>query len=404
MTGGLPPVLSDQRRATITAHLVAHSGELTTHVVEAIQSRHSWFTRLGAEERSWITVVARAGIDNFISWFADDAKADVNPGSLFNAAPRALTRKVSLHQTVDLVRTTVDVVGEQINELVPPQERRALELAIVYFSRDVAFAAAELYARAAELRGGWDERMEALIIDAVVRGEADDMVVSRASALGWHSQGAVMVVVGPSAAGADLESYRHAAEALGLAVLASRQGGRVILIGSGEQLTDRDAALALVARLESRFGVGNIIVGPLAPDLANANRAARTALAAARVAYAWPDCPRVASSAQLLPERALANQDDAREALLEEIYKPLADAGGELLHTAASFLEHGSLEATARSLFIHPNTVRYRLKRIAQTTGNSLTNPRQAYVLRLAITLGRLAEGQEEGANARMHR
>ncbi|MDN5962830.1 MAG: PucR family transcriptional regulator, partial [Propionibacterium sp.] len=217
MTGGLPPVLSDQRRATITAHLVAHSGELTTRVVEAIQSRHSWFTRLGAEERSWITVVARAGIDNFISWFADDAKADVNPGSLFNAAPRALTRKVSLHQTVDLVRTTVDVVGEQINELVPPQERRALELAIVYFSRDVAFAAAELYARAAELRGGWDERMEALIIDAVVRGEADDMVVSRASALGWHSQGAVMVVVGPSAAGADLESYRHAAEALGLA-------------------------------------------------------------------------------------------------------------------------------------------------------------------------------------------
>ena len=38
MTGGLPPVLSDQRRATITAHLVAHSGELTTRVVEAIQS------------------------------------------------------------------------------------------------------------------------------------------------------------------------------------------------------------------------------------------------------------------------------------------------------------------------------------------------------------------------------
>lgn len=397
----LPAELTEERRATITSHLVAHSGELTTRTVEAIQARHSWFTRLGAEERSWITIVARAGIDNFIAWFADADKADVNPGSLFSAAPRALTRKVSLHQTVDLVRTTVDVVGEQINNLVPEQEHRALELAIVYFSRDVAFAAAELYAKAAELRGGWDERMEALIIDAVVRGETDEMVVSRASALGWPSQGSVMVVVGPSDAEKDLESYRHAAQVLGLTALVSRQGGRVILIASSDKLKTRADAMTLVTKLDSQFGKGNIIVGPLAPDLASANHSAHTTLSAARVAYAWPDCPRVASSAELLPERALANQPDACAALLGKIYEPLMLAGGELLHTAASFLEHGSLEATARSLFVHPNTVRYRLKRISEVTGNSLTDPREAYVLRLAITLGRLADGGEDGFSSR---
>lgn len=395
MTQSLPPVLSEQQRATITAHLVAHSGELTTRVVEAIQSRHSWFTRLGAEERSWITVVARAGIDNFISWFADDAKAEVNPGALFNAAPRALTRKVSLHQTVDLVRTTVEVVGEQINDLVPPAQRRALELAIVYFSRDVAFAAAELYARAAELRGGWDERMEALIVDAVVRGEADEMVVSRASALGWRSQGAVLVAVGPSEPGTDLESYRHGGEELGLTVLASRQGGNVILIASGEALTDSASAQTVVEALAPQFGPGNVIVGPVAPNLAGANRSARIALSAARVAYAWPACPRVARSAQLLPERVLANQPEAREALVTGVYRPLMSAGRELLHTAEAFLEEGSLEATARALFVHPNTVRYRLGRIAQITGNSLTQPREAFVLRLAITVGRLADNGE---------
>jgi hypothetical protein len=41
-------------------------------------------------------------------------------------------------------------------------------------------------------------------------------------------------------------------------------------------------------------------------------------------------------------------------------------------------------------LFVHPNTVRYRLKRIADFTGRDPTVPRDAYVLRVATTVGRL--------------
>jgi hypothetical protein len=41
-------------------------------------------------------------------------------------------------------------------------------------------------------------------------------------------------------------------------------------------------------------------------------------------------------------------------------------------------------------LFVHPNTVRYRLKRIADFTGRDPTVPRDAYVLRVASTVGRL--------------
>jgi hypothetical protein len=41
-------------------------------------------------------------------------------------------------------------------------------------------------------------------------------------------------------------------------------------------------------------------------------------------------------------------------------------------------------------LFVHPNTVRYRLKRIADFTGRDPTTPRDAYVLRVASTVGRL--------------
>ena len=42
------------------------------------------------------------------------------------------------------------------------------------YSREIAFAAAEVYARAAEARGAWDARLEALVVDALLRGEADD--------------------------------------------------------------------------------------------------------------------------------------------------------------------------------------------------------------------------------------
>jgi len=41
-------------------------------------------------------------------------------------------------------------------------------------------------------------------------------------------------------------------------------------------------------------------------------------------------------------------------------------------------------------LFVHPNTVRYRLKRITDFTGRDPTQPRDAYVLRVASTVGQL--------------
>jgi DNA-binding PucR family transcriptional regulator len=57
-----------------------------------------------------------------------------------------------------------------------------------------------------------------------------------------------------------------------------------------------------------------------------------------------------------------------------------------------AYLEHGgSLEATARSLFVHPNTVRYRLGRISELIGYDLAAPREAWTVRIALALGALS-------------
>jgi DNA-binding PucR family transcriptional regulator len=97
------------------------------------------------------------------------------------------------------------------------------------------------------------------------------------------------------------------------------------------------------------------------------------------------------SAEALLPERALAGDAEAREELLNHVYRPLAQAGDVVLETVTAFLEAGgSLEATARALFVHPNTVRYRLRRVAELCGESPTTPRGGYAIHIALTLGRL--------------
>ena len=79
---------------------------------------------------------------------------------------------------------------------------------------------------------------------------------------------------------------------------------------------------------------------------------------------------------------------------VDRAYAPLADAGGALLETLTAYLAHGgSLEACARSLYVHANTVRYRLRRVAEVSGWTPSAPRERFVLQTALALGRLSQG-----------
>jgi hypothetical protein len=366
------------------------TGTLATAASARMESELPWYAAMSAEDRSWVNLVAQAGIAAFVQWFRDPEGAQAITADVFGTAPRELVRAVTLQQTVDLVRATIAVVEERVGELAGPEDSAWLREALLLYSREIAFAAAQVYARAAEARGAWDARLESLVLDALLRDDVDADVVSRGAALGWGNVTGVCVVTGNAPAGdpdAIAESVKRAARHHRLDALTGVQAQRLVVVLGGA----RDSEVAARA-IVSQFAAGPVVAGALVPGLGEASRSARDSMSGFRAAEAWPDAPRPVLAADLLPERALGGDLDAVARLVADVYLPLLREDPTLVETLAAYLERtGSLEGAARELFVHPNTVRYRLRRVADVTGLTPTMPRDAWVLRLSLSLGRLA-------------
>ncbi|GAA2521545.1 helix-turn-helix domain-containing protein [Pilimelia columellifera] len=377
---------------TATLRTIERSaGGLATASVARMEDTLPWFRELPADQRSWVMLVAQAGVRSLVTWLRSGGAggSEELADEVFEAAPRALARSISLPQTVALVQVTIDLVEEHVPRLAAPGQEAALREGVLRFSREVAFSAARVYARAAESRGAWDARLQAMLVDALLRGDSSDVVASRAAALGWTDAPPVAVVVGRSPGGeanAVLHTVARAARRIGADVIGGVHGDRLVVVVGGAL-----DPLATATKLLASFGDGPVVVGPAAPSLDEAAESARAALAAFRAAPAWPDAPRPVLADDLLPERALAGDAEARRMLRHDVFAVLLRTGGELLETLDAFYAAGGvLESAARALFVHPNTVRYRLRRIADVTGLSPFQPRDAFGLRIALTIGRL--------------
>ena len=386
------PAPASRSRAAQT--LLRSTGALSTAATGRMETSLPWFRDLAAEHRSWVGLIVQAGVRHFVGWYAEDGDSAPSgegalASSVFGAAPRALAGVISLQQTVDLVRLSIDVIEANVDSLLDPDDAAEVHAAVLRYAREVAFATAEVYARAAESRGAWDARLEALVVDAVLRAEADETIASRASALGWRGRGQVVVVLGDAPARrteTDLfEEARRVAHAAGMDALGAVQGDRLVLLLGG--VTDPRAAARRVIEV---FGEGPVVVGPVADGLAEAHLSARAAVSAQRVAVGWPGAPRPVRTDELLPERALGGDGHARRHLVDEVYVPLLRSRGTLTDTLTAYFEAGtSIEATARALFVHANTVRYRLRQVTDLVGLDPTQPRDAFTLQIALVLGR---------------
>ena len=56
----------------------------------------AWFRRLPADQRSWVTLVAQAGMASFVEWLRSPDQVLRLTGEVFGTAPRELARRVSL--------------------------------------------------------------------------------------------------------------------------------------------------------------------------------------------------------------------------------------------------------------------------------------------------------------------
>lgn len=369
------------------------SGELATTTLKRLDDLLPWYRSMPASRRSSVGLVAQAGITSFVAWYKDPKSQPWVAADVFGVAPRELLRSISLQETLQLIRVVVQVVEDRV-----VQEDESLREAVLLYSREIAFSAADVYARAAEARGLWDARLEALVVDSILSGEHEEELASRIAALGWRAGGTVAALIGVAAEPVDQDGLRRVARKNNADVLIGVHGNRlIVVIGRIEIETNTDSEPAtfmkIAEQLDNFFGPGPMVLGPEMPSVAEAHRSAKAALAGFAVVKAWQKAARPINAEDLLAERSLAGDMLAKQTLVETIYRPLANNSPELLETLSTYLDTGrSLESTARELFVHPNTVRYRLKRISEIIGWDATGSREAFVLQVAMVLGSMSE------------
>src|ERR1700691_1930685 len=211
------------------------TGTLGTAAIAAMDERLPWFRKMSAENRSWLGLVAQAGIAAFLDWIRHPERHRSAVTEVFGTAPRELARAVSLQHAVEMVRVIIDVVEAQVDELAAPGGEAELREAVLVYAREIAFSAAQVYARTAEARGAWDARLEALVVDSLVRGEGEGALLSGP----WAGTGSPppVAVVGGTIDGEGpepiIDELRIVARRARLDLLAGGQGGKVVLVPCG---------------------------------------------------------------------------------------------------------------------------------------------------------------------------
>lgn len=366
------------------------AGDLATATLSRLEETLPWYREMPPARRAAVGNVAQSGISSFIQWYEDPTSQPWVAADVFAQAPRELLRSISLQETLQLIHVVVQMVEERV-----VAEHPELQEAVLRYSRDIAFSAADVYARAAEARGLWDARLEALVVDSIVSGETSQEINSRVAALGWRADGPVAVLLGTRLDSPDPDQIRKIARKADCDVLIGIQGKRqVVVIGLLNQVDSPAGKIMQTAMsLGELFGSGDLMLGPTVAAVSDSARSAKAALAALSVAASREKLARPTLADDLLPERVLAGDQLAKQTLISNYYLPLVSGSADLLQTLRAYLENGgSLEATAKSLFVHANTVRYRLRRIHELIGEDVTDPRVAFVVQTAIVVGLISD------------
>lgn len=243
--------------------------------------------------------------------------------------------------------------------------------------------------------------LESIVFACLAEGIDDERIVSLMHMLGWPGSFVCCTIAGTpghhdmwACAASIRGALPHHKDGTPQDCLIGEHDGHVVALVRVDDGASPDQVAAIAREC---FDPAEAIC--LGPTRQNAPGAARAIRAVVNALFALQACtrevPQPMRTEDLLPERALMGDEDAREELIGSIYESLKgdNPNDPTLLTVSVFLDSGaSLDATARVLSVHPNTVRYRLKRATEICGWDATDTREAYVLSTAITLGRLRD------------
>ncbi|SDS65430.1 PucR family transcriptional regulator [Actinoplanes derwentensis] len=271
-----------------------------------------------------------------------------------------------------LLRTATGALDEQ--RAVSVAEVVELSDATNTFIDELAAACTDGLARQLREQAGEGDRRRRQVADLLLRGgSSPDVVREAAAGIGWPSIGVIVPVLLPADQARDAR-FRFGADG----VVAERGRDAVLLLRAGPR-ADRPA---LAEALHDRAAV----VGP---------------------ALNWTEVPQAVSLAERTAELvgpgpvpvfvddhfatlALRGEPGALAVLTARRLAPLTglrDSQREaLLVTLSSWLRHwGSRTAVSGELFVHPQTVSYRLNRLRELLGDDLDDPRIRFELQLVL-------------------
>jgi len=297
-------------------------------------------------------------------------------------------------------------IGDDPNRL-----RAGLELAtgVMQWTDAASGAAAQAYLAEYERLTSDRESARRDFLDGALSGTLTaDEVLARAEALGLDvAVPHAVLAIGVSAPDrqADFRAAWHRLKAMmselpdADASVVIPHGGdlAVVFPADGSRSEAMHASLsALVERASSvlevdlRAGIGR--ARETVAELVGSHREAWIALAAARAGSGR----HVVAYGEVMVEELLLRERGVARRLAQAVLDPL-EGHPDLRRTLVEFIARGpSLPAVARALFLHPNTVAYRLARVKELTGRDPKSPAGMAELYLALRAAELL-GRDAG-------
>jgi hypothetical protein len=403
--------VAEPERRAIQRAVDARPAEVATVLIDAITAELPAYRLLAPPQLAEVRAIASWALRRIIGLWAD--------GGSLGEADLARFRGIGAARALDgrplpVVLRAYRVAATRAIDLVIAEGDGRLDIADVLALTRLWLVSVDTLSEA--VYAGYTAATERLVGDRerALRDLLDDLLAGRQTspaALGDRCRELgvtlparpCLLLAGPATGevppGADAALVTALGPAVGgHAVLSGVRGGRAVavlpagvLLSAGVLPPGGSAGIA--GALADRGWRGCAVGGVPLGDVTRAYRLAADALDLAPAHAFEGRALLTGGDAQVIA--LLAARPTARPAdVVAEVLGGLVDPGaGHLLAGLAAFLATGSATAAAASLHLHPQTLRYRLRRVTALTGRDPRRPWDRLVLDVARTLAGFAPG-----------